>query len=97
MAGRLPAKSSIEAQQDAFIAWLYDADKEMAWGSGIVLDGFNLTRKDGGWFLVIKGRSSAGEHVVTFCAGPSITDTWRNLYWLNKAGELRWKPDKYAK
>lgn len=66
------------------------------WRNGQELLGFSVRLTGVEALLTLRGRVE-GEQQVCFVASASLADALNKAYKLAETGELRWRPDKYAK
>jgi hypothetical protein len=77
------------------LRFLVASDEAIPGYSGMVYEGLSATRKDGGWFLVVRATARGGEHVVTFYAGRRLYEAlWHFAYDLTH-GSVKWSKDRY--
>lgn len=89
--------STLEQYQLAL--WLTGLDESLAWYEGIVLDCFDLRRREDSFSLRIQGRrfahGKAGEAVVAWADGATFYDALFKFSRDVARGEVRWRGDKY--
>jgi hypothetical protein len=77
--------------------YLIGIDELVPYYSGLVFTGLNLSKKEGGWFLVMRAQRANGERVVAFFAGGRPYEALWLMCRQLSSREISWKPDKYAK
>ena len=88
---RLDKKSSAEAYLGFFVA---DLDKELAWQTGMTFKGLTISLRENGWLMTVRA-SQDGSNYVLFCAGLTMTECYRELWWSLKQKTNHWRPDKF--
>jgi hypothetical protein len=77
--------------------YLVGMDELVPGYTGMVFTGLNLSKKEGGWFLVVRARRANGERVVAYFGGARPFEClWSMAYNLSHQC-MTWKPDKFVK
>jgi hypothetical protein len=75
--------------------WVMDFEKQLAWYDGHVLTGYTMSRKDEGWLLTIRGRSSRGERLVCFHWGRDCEEAWYMAIYNLTHKSAAWRSDNF--
>lgn len=78
------------------LRFLINSDENIPGYTGYAYEGITLSRRDGGWFCVVRARRASGEHVVTFYAGQRLYEALWHLAYDVAHSKVKWSPDKYA-
>lgn len=77
--------------------WLLNLDELEGWYGQRVLNGFTLSRKDGGWLLVVRAASRKGERLVCFSWALSIEGAvYQFVYGETHDPGNVWREDRYT-
>ena len=88
-------------EEEQHLRYVFDLlmalDEQVPWYTGYVFEGLTLTRKSGGWFLVVRAKRGGGERVVTFHANRKLFYVWLSFGIELTYQRLKWSVDKFAK
>jgi len=77
------------------LAWqIEDLQALMAWGQGVILDGWSIASDAEGWRIVVKGTKD-GRKLVAFTGARTYADALEVLVYETEHGSLNWHTDKY--